>query len=152
MHSSDLQGCRRFYETKCNRVNIDFSSHYGPVTGRKVKSLTYSNHVSGPVVREKITFYELVKKVRVLWKLTVHYCVHKNPLKSEALCDFLKFRVISPSSKSQLPHLSQLLSQHPLSYPANLKSVSSFPNWVRATLWSHCTHISLLYFNKKKIK
>jgi hypothetical protein len=89
------------------------------------------------------------KKLCVLWKLTVHYCVHRSPLKSEVLCDFLKFRVISPSSKSQLPHLSQLLSQHPLSYPAYLKSIPSFPNWVRATLWSHCTHVSLLYFNKK---
>jgi len=55
-----------FYETIDNRVNINFSSRYGPFTGRKVKSLTYSNHVSGPVVREKITVYELVKKKRKL--------------------------------------------------------------------------------------
>jgi hypothetical protein len=69
----------------------------------------------------------------------------QEPTKSEALCEFLKFRVISPSSKSQLPHLSQLLSQHPVSNSAYLKSVFSVPTWVRVMMWSHCTHFSLLY-------
>lgn len=55
-----------FIKPNITQLILIFPSHCGPVTGRKVKSLTYSNHVSGPIVREKITVYELVKKTACL--------------------------------------------------------------------------------------